>query len=176
MARPKGGAGKKSNVVYLDERSPPRNLAPAGEHRGRETPSETALKELESVAPVSPDLVIALNVPRLVYSHGPLSFSSNLVNPLDELTNSLIEKRPMPAILPHYGIQVSTKGNNRLCTFTDKKRRVVVFESLGSPEGGISWNPFLASLTRALDLVRMLEEQGRKFHYVVMNSKAESVT
>ena len=167
---------KKPNVIHPGQRR--RRKTPSlVEKPGMEIPAAGVIRKLGKALPLSGELEAALGLPKIAYSHGKLSFSSDPAASPDALSESFLEGGKIPEEIPDYGIRVSARGSNSYCTLIDRTRKVIIFESIGNAfvkEGG-SWNSFLSSLKKALELAKELEASGKKFDFVLIKEKTQEV-
>ncbi len=126
---------------------------------------------LGKAAPLSKELAAMMNIPGELHEENRWSFTSEKDKSVQALADAFILKSPLPQGLPEYGINISSRVSNTFCTLIDRKRKVIVFESVGNmhvPEGG-SWGPFQSSLKDALAEAKRLEAAGTAFSFVICN-------
>ncbi len=136
----------------------------------REVDKKTCIAFLSGIGPVSEELSALLEIPEklLMVSNSP-SFSLEAERTAAPITNYLLFGTSKPKVLPDYALHISSKGSNVFCTFVDKKRKIVVNDTVNSmyaKEG--SWKSFERALERALAATKDYESQGIKFDFVLV--------
>ncbi|MEW6035944.1 MAG: hypothetical protein AB1529_04995 [Candidatus Micrarchaeota archaeon] len=144
--------------------------APAGMDR------EGAVALLETVGRIPEDVVSLLELPERLYSVGPgPSISSDPSNGIGKVVAYLTFNSSMPMLLPDYGIYISSRGSSTFCTLLDRRRKIIVHDSVGNAFAeGDSWNMFGDSVRAALQAVRRREATGEKFDFII--SKESSIS
>lgn len=142
----------------------------------REVDKKTCIALLDDMGPVSGELAELLQIPDKIYLLGndPPTFSSQPDKDAAAIAGYLLFGSLKPDEAPEYALHIASKGNSVFCTFVDKKRKVIVHESVNSmyAKGG-SWRFFERALKRAIDTVKEYESQDIKFDFVL---KKESTT
>ncbi len=96
------------------------------------------------------------------------SVSSDAAKGIGRVFGSLMAGEPMPSALPEYGIHVSEHGSSVFCTLLDRRRKIIVCDSIsGAFSENASWDSFIRSVRDALGAVRERESGGEAFDFVV---------
>ena len=172
---PKKTVKKHHKVEKPEEKKLERKFRkpPVGPEEPSRKPPEAAplLAMLGRTAPVGKELRDMLAIPAGMHEENRWSFTSEEGKSVQALADAFMRKAPMPQDLPEYGINISSRGSNSFCTLIDRKRKIMVFESVGNmhvPEGG-SWRSFQSALKDALDEAGKLGQSGTPFSFVICN-------
>lgn len=134
------------------------------------TKKDAALVLGEGKMPSS-TLLNLLKLPAKIFEIGPddsnyISFTADKRTEAEQLAEHLLFHDPFPANLPDYGLFIARMSSTVYATFIDKKRKIIVCESIGSRrDDSRSWDRFEAALAGALQLAEELK--GEKFSFVV---------
>jgi len=134
---------------------------------------EACLSLLGIVANVPFGLARALDIPSKLYSvgEGP-SISSDPEKDISDIAFKLVSnqelKPKMIAESPEYGIYITYRSSSSFCLLLDKRRKIMVFESLGNAlGGGLSWGPFIEAVDDALKSRDEMKKRGEKFDLIL---------
>lgn len=128
-----------------------------------------ALEMMKGLASAPKELSDALSMPDSLFLVGDTpSLSSEPSKGIARVFGSLIMGGPLPHDVPDYGIHISQHGSSLFCTLLDRKRKIIVCDSISSGYSeNASWDSFIRSVDDALSLVRESEASGRAFDFVV---------
>ena len=136
----------------------------------KEVSKEACIALLDDMGPVSKELATLLRIPDKIYMLGgdPPSFSSQPDKDAARIAGYLLLPTLKPKDAPEYALHIRSRGSNVFCTFVDKKRKIIVHETVNSMyanEG--SWEFFERALKEAIATVKEYESQGVKFDFVL---------
>ena len=134
---------------------------------------EACIALLEGFARVTGDLKRQLELPDRLFmvGKGP-SISSDPEKNIGELAFSLMTgKDPNAALLkdaPDYALQMGHRSSSAFCILMDKRRKIIVMESLGNSLGGdISWDGVAAAIEAAVQDREERTKRGEKFGFIL---------
>lgn len=136
----------------------------------KEVDKETCIALLDDIGPVSEELATLLRIPDSIYLWGidPPSFSSQPDEDAAAIAGHLLLPTLKPRTAPEYALSIRSRGSHVFCTFVDKKRKIIVHETVNSmyaDEG--SWEFLEVALKNAIATVEEYESQGIKFDFVL---------
>ncbi|MEW6722712.1 MAG: hypothetical protein AB1324_05610 [Candidatus Micrarchaeota archaeon] len=136
------------------------------------------MERLSEIAPVSQDVLGLLGLPQEIYlvSPAPASFSTDSGKTIAGVASALMFDSALPSDMPEYGVHISPQGSNVFCTLVDKKRKIIVCESISNmyaPNG--SFVAFSDSVRDALDAVREQEAGGEPFSFIIFKDSVSRV-
>jgi hypothetical protein len=131
--------------------------------------SEDPLTALKALAPMSDTLAAMLGIPPDIHQRAASSFSTDSAKGIEMVPESLFLGLEFPNDIPDYGIVIHSRGSSIFCTLLDKKRKIIVSEAVGNlhSSGGGNWSSFQSSLQSAIARSKALQDEGRKFSFVV---------
>ena len=143
-----------------------------------EASHDQIISALRSVAPPSQPLLDMLDIPEKLFVEGEWTFCSKPNSTIHGITYAIHSMLQLPDEIPDYGISLSNQGSNLFITFVDKKRQVIVYESVGHEQSieTASYDKFQSSLNMALGEAKALKASGEKFNFVIIqNGLAETI-
>lgn len=151
-----------------------------GSGQDRQVPSKECLDELRRFGALDKELQAQLKLPKRLYSHGSPerpSYSSDPAASINPYASSIMQgmDRAPPEGLPEYGIAIASRGSSVFCVLVDRKRGIIVSESVRdphAPEG--SWRPFASALKEALEYGDWLKSQGSGVRFVMRGDRRDA--
>ena len=124
-----------------------------------EASRDQILSTLKSVAPVPQPLLDMLDIPEKLFVDKEWTFSSKPNSTIHRITYTLHNGLPLPDEIPDYAISLSNHGSSLFITFVDKKKKVIVHESVGHEQsaGTASYADFQSSLSKAIQAAKSPE-------------------
>jgi hypothetical protein len=156
-------------------KKPPAFKSPAPKEEGRTDIGmlpEACIMILELIAPMSERTQELLSLPGKMHTvsvSGSTSLSSDPYKSAAPLSGFMLYGSPLPTHLPEYGIHITQSGSNAFAILIDKRRKIIVCESVRSmyaDEG--SWAAFASSIRTAEGAAAMLQRDELRFEYVAI--------
>jgi hypothetical protein len=173
----KTGSPRRPKVIDFKEAGARIKAKKNGKGEQGSVAHAAVLEMLGKVAPLDDETVELLAIPQKLFMLDELSFSSEPSRSAQGIGYTIFMRSLLPEDLPDYAIELFGRGSNVFCALVDKKRKVIVFDSISNmyvKEGG-SWASFVANLKDALSRVKALEAEGAEFRYVVSNESNVTV-
>ncbi len=168
---------KGADVIDLAERRfKAKNSAP-DKNQKRKVTSAECIAFLGRIAPLDEKGAKELKLPKeLFVGESETSFTSNPDDNLVSLRNAVLMHELPPDDLPDFAIDVTSKGSNTFIILADKKRKILVVDSVRNmySEQG-NWKMFFVSIKDALQALKKSEKEGKKVEYVVVNESTIEV-
>ena len=126
---------------------------------------------LETLAPVSKSFQDILRLPETLFQVGEgRSFSSDPDRSISEIAYYLTAGKEISAELlkttPDYAIEITYRSSTNFCVLLDKKRKILVMQSLGNPLGQeLTWDYMARAIEDALRDVS--SRRGEDFAFIV---------
>jgi hypothetical protein len=96
------------------------------------------------------------------------SLSSDTSKGIARVFGSLMTGQALPIDVPEYGIHISAHGSSLFCTLLDRKRKIIVCDSIsGMQSENASWDSFIRSVRGALAAAKERQKSGEAFDFVV---------
>jgi hypothetical protein len=168
---------KEADVIDLAERRFRKKNAGPDRNQKRKVTSAECLEILRRIAPLDEKKAKELNLPKELYvGESETSFTANPDDDVAPLRNAVLMHDSPPDDLPEFAIDVTSKGSNTFCILADRKRKIVVTDSVRNmySEQG-SWKMFFTSMSDALDALKRSEKEGKKVELVMVNESMVEV-
>ncbi len=132
-------------------------------------PKGEVLDMMKNLASAPKELAEAFAMPDTLFLVGDSpSLSSDTSKGIASVFGSLMAGQALPNELPEYGIHISAHGSSLFCTLLDRKRKIIVCDSIsGMYSGDASWGSFIRSVRDALSAVKEYKSGGEAFDFVV---------